>query len=226
MTSLSLLLALSLAATEAGADRPVFDVRFVILGVPSGPATLTAERWMRFGEANLLTGALDAKWGAESLRSEGTRLLVNGKPLSLDAASAGGPGAGLRVLSSPLVSVPAGETATLKFGTAGTPQYFVKDTDGRFSLKAAPLTPELQLDIDLDKEAGGEGIGATLSYRLVVVGARARIEGVDLDVGEPSLRQDSGKGRLQAKLGHWSLLMMPAAAPSAPPLAVLVRVTK
>jgi hypothetical protein len=224
MTSLAFLLALSLAAPEAAVNREVFEVRFVILGLPvAGPATLTGERMARFGEAILLTGPLEAKWGAESLRSDGALLLLDGKPLSFEATSAG-PTSGLRVVASPVVAVPTSEDAVLKFGTAENTQYFSRDADGRFSLKQVPVTPQVELHIKLDQQMGGDAIGADLSYRLVTLGPRARMEGVDLDVGQPSFQEESGTSRLQTKLGTWSLLI-PKAQPSSP-FAVLVRVAR
>jgi len=225
MTTSAFLLAVLLAAPEAARTREAFDLQFVILGLPAAaPAILTAERGTQFGETMLLTGALDAKWGTESLRSDGARLLVNGKPLSFDMAEASRPSSGLRVLASPSVSARAGENAVLKLGTTENTQYFVRDADGRFSLKQVPVTPQVQIEVTVDEQGRADTIQAGFSYRLVVLGKRARIEGVDLDVGQPSIQEESATGRLQARLGHWSLLV-PKTQPASP-FGFLVRVTR
>ena len=60
--------------------------------------------------------------------------------------------------ASPVVAVPTSEDAVLKFGTAENTQYFTRDADGRFSLKAVPVTPQGELHIELDREMAGDAL--------------------------------------------------------------------
>jgi hypothetical protein len=207
------MVSLAVTAVSTAAWAQPFDIQFVVVKAPQ--VSIEGQRVSGIGGALLLSGVFAVKSATGSLKSDGSRLLIDGRPFSAarmtpdDAIFSAEAPARLAVISTPLVTTVLGQPAQLRAGGAPPVQYFERESDGHYALKALPVTPDLSFEVTPVRTSGASVVLA-LDFKLTTLGPRVPLEGVSLDVGAPRLQEISGRTEADTKLGEWLLIALGA----------------
>ncbi len=113
-------------------------------------------------------------------------------------------------IAAPKVMTLEGERANIAVGSKGPLQYMSRNQDGLFELKTADMDGiGLSLAVKPVGFSGGNLLNCDLSFRYAWVKEREKIEGVNLEVGQPIIGRVSTEGAVQMRLGEWSCYQTP-----------------
>ncbi len=142
---------------------------------------------------------------------------------------------GIELLTAPQLVVPAGESAELR--TGATVQYFEKQNEDCYVVRTLPLdsSPGIFMEImptaGPDGEDGVETVHLDFKVRIVTIGERAPVPGVNLDVGQPNgIHMKGIESTYTYSLDRWNVISSHLARDDAEKngekLLILVRVKR
>ena len=109
-------------------------------------------------------------------------------------------------IASPTITTLEGEPANVAIGSEGPLQYMTRKQDGLFELKTTDTNGIIGLSLSVKPTGfiGDNLLNCDLSFRYLWVKDREKIEGVNLEVGQPIIGRVSTEGAVQMRLGEWS----------------------
>jgi hypothetical protein len=103
-----------------------------------------------------------------------------------------------------------GEPASVVIGSDRPLQYMTRKQDSLFELKTTDtIVVGLSLSVNPTGFSGDKLLNCDLSFRYSWVKDREKIEGVNLEVGQPIIGRVSAEGAVQMRLGEWSCYQTP-----------------